>query len=252
MFQLAIECSGLHGSVALLSTSRTIRSISLSTDRSSVQSLAATVKALVNQHGRSPDFISVTQGPGSFTGLRIGLTTAKMLGLAWQIPLVAVNTLEVLALQILHRQLDDSPAIIVPVINAFRRQVFTAGWLSNPDRTIIPVLPTQVVDAHRWTVQPLGDHLPDQTPNPWTTISTEYSTAASKILVGGPGLLNYQPGQVCQGSGIAVQLVEGVLPEAGWVGQIGWNRYQAGQTESPMTLTANYVRASAAEDKLDK
>lgn len=252
MFQLAIECSGLHGSVALLSDSREMRSISLSSDRSSVQSLAGAVKALVYQHGRSPDFISVTQGPGSFTGLRVGLTTAKMLGLAWQIPLVPVNTLEVLALQILHRQLDVRPAIVVPVINAFRRQVFTAGWLCKPDRTIIPVFPTQVVDAAGWTLQPLGDHLPGQILNQWATISAEYSTEASQILVGGPGLLNYQPGQVCQGSGLAVQLVEGILPEAGWVGQIGWNRFQAGQTESPLTLTANYVRASAAEDKLDK
>jgi tRNA A37 threonylcarbamoyladenosine modification protein TsaB len=174
-----------------------------------------------------------------------------MLGLAWQIPLVAVNTLEVLALQILHRQPNDIPTIVVPVINAFRRQVFTAGWLSNPDNTIIPIFPTQVVDAALWEAQPLGTHLAAANQAD-SCFAGSYSSLAKKILVGGPGLQIYRPAGVCQGSELPVELVEEVSPDALWVGQIGWDRFQAGMTESPTTLTANYVRASAAEDNLEK
>jgi tRNA threonylcarbamoyladenosine biosynthesis protein TsaB len=249
MLQLAIECSGIHGSIAMLSKSETIGLASLPTDRSSVQSLAATVKALLHQHARSPEFISVTQGPGSFTGLRVGLTTAKMLAMAWQIPLVAVDTLEVLACQILLRQASHDPAIIVPVINAFRSQVFTSGWISSSPSGIIPLFPTQVVDADRWTAQPITAQVPSQD---LCQNSNLYSSKVSEILVGGPGLQNYQPGEFCQGSGLPIRIIGDITPDARWVGQIGWTRFQAGQIESAESLSANYVRASAAEDKLAK
>lgn len=250
MYQLAIECSGLYGSVALLSANHTIESIGLPQDRSSVQSLAVTVKALLSQHRISPHFISITQGPGSFTGLRVGLTTAKMLGLAWQVPLVAVSTLEVLAHQILHRRPKHHPAIVVPVINAFRRQVFTASWLSSLDNTISPIFPTQVVDAVTWQARPLTSQSAAPQPANATSFAAEGTASANVILVGGPGLESYRPGRICLGRGLPVQLVEELHPEAAWVGQLGWKRFQEGLIESPNSLTANYVRASAAEDQL--
>ncbi len=68
MLQLAIECSGMHGSIAILDGADTVKHVGLPTDRSSVQSLAANVKTLVGNIGRSPDFISVTNGPGRLLG----------------------------------------------------------------------------------------------------------------------------------------------------------------------------------------
>jgi tRNA threonylcarbamoyladenosine biosynthesis protein TsaB len=238
MLQLAIECSGLHGSVALLRGEEVVGSCNLPEDRSSVQSLAVAVKKLLDQAAHPPNFISVTCGPGSFTGLRGGLTTAKMLGLAWNVPIVAVDTLEVLALQLTDLPELRSEVLIVPVINAFRRQVFVAAWQASSDGTFNRVALTQVIDADRWISTPLP---------PFVEAYPE--SRAGKILVAGPGLVNYRPVGRCPGTGLEVQIVDNVSAQAGWVGQIGWRQFQAGQVHTAASLAANYVRASAAEEK---
>lgn len=273
MLQLAIECSGMHGSIAILDGVDTIKHVGLPTDRSSVQSLAANVKTLVDKIGRSPDFISVTHGPGSFTGLRVGITTAKMLGLAWSLPIVAVDTLQVLAYQIVHRHAAPSPIIAVPVINAFRRQVFTSAWLARPDATIVPLSQAHVVDADIWVDNPMGsgllegelsqDSQADAHGSQFPVSPSDKSNALSTTLisVGGPGLEVYRPNIPSNITSAnpstmlgrpTVQIVEGVNPDAEWVGRIGWQLFQAGHKLSPESLVANYVRASAAEEKLSK
>lgn len=65
--------------------------------------------------------IAVSQGPGSYTGLRIGVSSAKGFCYALNIPLIAVDTLQLLAKQI---QIEDG--IIIPMIDARRMEVFTA------------------------------------------------------------------------------------------------------------------------------
>lgn len=65
--------------------------------------------------------IAVSQGPGSYTGLRIGISAAKGLCYALNIPMIAVDTLEVLA-----RQLQVSEGFIIPMIDARRMEVYSA------------------------------------------------------------------------------------------------------------------------------
>jgi len=72
------------------------------------------------------DFIAVSGGPGSFTGLRIGSATAKGLGLALDIPLVHVPTLKAMAYNIY-----DSNKLICPIMDARREQVYTGIYRST-------------------------------------------------------------------------------------------------------------------------
>ncbi|KAB1156217.1 tRNA (adenosine(37)-N6)-threonylcarbamoyltransferase complex dimerization subunit type 1 TsaB [Flavobacterium luteum] len=70
--------------------------------------------------------IAVSQGPGSYTGLRIGVSAAKGLCFALDIPLIAVDTLEVLASQV-----KVANGIIIPMIDARRMEVYSAVFDSN-------------------------------------------------------------------------------------------------------------------------
>lgn len=80
--------------------------------------------------------IGVTGGPGSYTGIRVGLATAKGLCFALKIPLIMCNTLEVMALSIIENTVDKN-ALYCPMIDARRMEVFTAVY--NHD--LIPIIP---------------------------------------------------------------------------------------------------------------
>lgn len=75
------------------------------------------------------DAVAVSIGPGSYTGLRIGLSEAKGLAYALDIPLIAVPTLELLATRVMFSTLDIDPdTIFVPMIDARRMEVYTAAY----------------------------------------------------------------------------------------------------------------------------
>lgn len=72
------------------------------------------------------DGVAVSMGPGSYTGLRIGVSAAKGLCYALNIPLIAIDTLEVMA-----RQIVVENAIIVPMVDARRMEVYNAAYDSS-------------------------------------------------------------------------------------------------------------------------
>ena len=73
--------------------------------------------------------IGVSQGPGSYTGLRIGISAAKGLCFALDIPLVAVETLSILAAQV-----EVTDGVIIPVIDARRMEVYSAVFNSDNEK----------------------------------------------------------------------------------------------------------------------
>lgn len=74
--------------------------------------------------------IAVSQGPGSYTGLRIGVSAAKGLCFALNIPLIAVDTLESLA-----RQVKETDGFIIPMIDARRMEVYSAIFNPQHEKT---------------------------------------------------------------------------------------------------------------------
>lgn len=75
------------------------------------------------------DAVAVSMGPGSYTGLRIGLSEAKGLAYALDIPLIGVSTLELIATRVMFSTLDIDPdTIFVPMIDARRMEVYTAAY----------------------------------------------------------------------------------------------------------------------------
>lgn len=80
------------------------------------------------------DAVAVSMGPGSYTGLRIGLATAKGLCFALQIPLVPVNTLEMMA----YATREQDGDLMCPLIDARRMEVFTAVYDKKMAQLIEP------------------------------------------------------------------------------------------------------------------
>lgn len=119
---LAIETSTLTGSVALLENDSLIGEITLSVSAQHSESLLPAIDQLLSQarvKSAEIDLYAVAVGPGSFTGLRIGIAAAQGLSLAHQKPLVGVSTLRGLAMNAIFYS-----GIIVPVLNAFRGEVY--------------------------------------------------------------------------------------------------------------------------------
>ena len=97
---LGLDSSGLVASVAVVEDDTLIAEYTMNYKKTHSQTLLPMldeIKKAVELELDSIDAIAVAQGPGSFTGLRIGSATAKGLGLALDKPLVGVSTLEALA-----------------------------------------------------------------------------------------------------------------------------------------------------------
>lgn len=94
------------------------------------------INTLLHKHGytmQQLQAIAVTAGPGSYTGLRVGMATAKGLCFALQIPLITINTLQVMANAAIDQYLPKAaelpaPLCFCPMIDARRMEVFTAVY----------------------------------------------------------------------------------------------------------------------------
>jgi len=97
----------------------------------------------------SIDAVAISIGPGSYTGLRVGMASAKGICFALQKPLIAVNSLEIIACAaILEKsdKIDLSNSLICPMIDARRMEVFTALYNQNLDKILEPQ--AMVIDSN--------------------------------------------------------------------------------------------------------
>lgn len=83
------------------------------------------------------DAIAVTGGPGSYTGLRVGMATAKGICFSLEKPLIVVNTLEVMAVAAINNA-DEEVQLFCPLIDARRMEVFTAVYDRSLHHIVLP------------------------------------------------------------------------------------------------------------------
>src|SRR5437773_12166637 len=97
---LALETSGTAGSVAVLDDEQLLTAVALDPAQRTARTLAPAIRDVLKHVGWAPtdvQLVAVTAGPGSFTGLRLGVTTAKTFAYAAGCEVLGVNTLEVIA-----------------------------------------------------------------------------------------------------------------------------------------------------------
>jgi len=100
--------------------------------------------------------VAITSGPGSYTGLRVSMATAKGLCYALQIPLITENTLMVMAFAVKEKNKDDS-FLFCPMIDARRMEVFTAIYNNNLEEIISPT--AMVLDENSFSAQLLTNKI---------------------------------------------------------------------------------------------
>ncbi|MEX2592724.1 MAG: tRNA (adenosine(37)-N6)-threonylcarbamoyltransferase complex dimerization subunit type 1 TsaB [Anditalea sp.] len=142
---LSIETATSVCSVAVHQSGILLGMVELYQENVHGQKLMPVIDALFKQvgiTGEELDAVAVTGGPGSYTGLRIGASTAKGLAFAKDIPLIAVDTLDALALR--AKPFVGLTDFIIPMMDARRMEVY-CKVLDGEMRELVPLVP-KIID----------------------------------------------------------------------------------------------------------
>lgn len=130
MLVLAVDTTSAHGSVAVLDDDALLGLLAFRTAHPRhAENLLPTVEHLLEQVGVALDELdgfAVAIGPGSFTGLRIGIAAAEGLAYALERPVVGVSSLEATAFRYRHRR-----GVLVAILEAYRGEVYAAAYQSD-------------------------------------------------------------------------------------------------------------------------
>jgi tRNA threonylcarbamoyladenosine biosynthesis protein TsaB len=216
---LVIETSGRIGSIALAIDGRIAREETFSHGLQNAAKILTIIDSLVRAQAWSPrdiDEIYISIGPGSFTGLRIGVTIAKTIALVTNAKIIAVPTVEVLA-----RNAPSDATNVIVVLDAKRDQIFTARFESS---TIIE-----------------PPHL--------DALSAMLDRARRPVHLIGEGIPYHEKFLPAADPGVIVTPSESWQAQASHVAQIGWDMARRNQLTDPDRLTPLYIRLPEAEEK---
>ncbi|MGX7328236.1 tRNA (adenosine(37)-N6)-threonylcarbamoyltransferase complex dimerization subunit type 1 TsaB [Enterococcus bulliens] len=135
MKTLAIDTSNQTMALALMEDGNLIAQLQTTVNKNHSRSLLPAIDFLMHSVQWQPkdlERIVVAKGPGSYTGLRIGVTTAKTLAQTLKIPLHSVSSLAILALNV-----GQEHELIVPLMNARRNNVYSGVYQQNLELTLI-------------------------------------------------------------------------------------------------------------------
>ena len=218
MLILAADTSGKNGSLALVrleaESSHTLELVSLEGGNFSAQ-LVPQISALLSRHNLSKseiDGFAAASGPGSFTGLRVGLAAIKALAEILEKPIAAVSLLEAVA------RAAGSEGNVLAALDAGRGEVYCGEYEIRGSRA---TLITQQV---------------------WT--ENEFTAGAAGRLIATP---DSRVADLAREKNL--RLAQIAPPRADVIARLGFEKIQAGEIVSPEDLDATYIRRSDAEIK---
>ena len=219
---LAIDTATRHASLALFDETGIISEQTWrSQNNHSVEMMPAIARMLSQQsiEPRSLTGVAVARGPGSFTGLRIGMSIAKGLCLALGIPIVAIPTLDIIAYAV-----GDPGGRVWAVLEAGRGRICVGAYHFERGLPVQEV-ETKLVRVSAWGV---GADQP-------VLVAGEVSAELAQRLFEEPNADN-----------IAISSLSGSLRRAGYLAELAWDRLLEGKVEDLDTLSPLYAPSGAS------
>lgn len=221
---LAMDTATMVSSVAVTTEDRVLAELTAETRFTHSETLVANIEEvlrLADVKREELSAVAVSLGPGSFTGLRIGLAAAKAIAYALSIPLVGVPTLEVLA-----AAFPSPGSVVAPLIDAQKGNGYFALYRFTEQglvcaRDVVVASPEEIADAIANEENPV-------------TLAGDF---ARKLIARGVELPR----------NAVLAPITHIMPRAALVAARGIVRLQNGEGKSPMELEPIYVRRSEAE-----
>lgn len=214
--ELSIDTSTNFSSIALSQQGQTIAELTWYSRHSHTVELVPNISQLLNHRRLNPRCLSaifVAKGPGSFNGLRVGMSTAKGLALALNIPLIGVSTLEIEAYAFAFTGLP-----VCPIHSAGRGEIATALYRQNGGWHCL-------IEEHVTTVDALCQQTRDR-----TLFCGEIPASVIEQLQQRLGKYAIIPG------------AEARLRHASYLAALGWQRLSQSKRDDPAALQPLYLR----------
>ena len=216
MLLLSADTSGKHGSIALAQCGpgkdcEVLEVVALTGGTFSAQ-LIPQIAALLAKHAfgkRDIRAFTVVSGPGSFTGIRVGLAVIKALAEILDKPIAAVSLLEAVA------SADGKKGRVLAALEAGRSEIYAGEY---------------EIDAN---IKMLSERL---------VTREEFLSAATGLQIVTPDASIIE---LARDAGVEIEAIE--RPRSDAIVRLGWEKILAGETVLPENLEANYLRRSGAE-----
>jgi tRNA threonylcarbamoyladenosine biosynthesis protein TsaB len=221
---IGIETSGSTGSVAVCNGDTIVGRKTFGRKLNHGKEIVSSLKAIFDEIKWEPDdidLIAVSSGPGSYTGLRIGITCAKTLAYGLGKPVIDVPTLDALA-----ENVRDDVKNLCPVIDARRNKVYACIYTRNDTER------NRITDFLIISPEKLLDILPEQ------------------VLLFGDGVAPYKDIFAQKKATFANDDGLGIA-DAVTVARLGLKRYEQGKRCDINLLAPLYLRRSEAEERLE-
>lgn len=246
---LALETSGRTGSVALALGRQLLAESTFSGPMRHSSEAFPAILGLLNRFDRKPgeiEHIYISVGPGSFTGLRIAVSVAKIMHLARSVKIVAVDTLDVIASNVINLPPEDtmqppihvrppiSPDKIAVILDAKRGQFYTAVYqrMSEGQKSMKDWIWTKIFSDSLLTASQFLDR---------------FAAGNGPIWLLGEGLVYYS--DKFKAEGIHILDKRYWIPRAAKLHLLGYEMSLNGQFADPVTLQPKYLRGPEAEEK---
>ena len=215
---LAVDTATRWASLALYDDTGVISEFSWRCAGNHTVEVLPTIALMLNQARARPEnlkAVAVAKGPGSFTGLRIGMGIAKGLCLALNIPIIAIPTLDTIAYAV-----GDPGGLVYAILELGRGRICVSQYLFEDG---LPVLHTDPAIHDEQTWQPEASEP--------VVLTGEISADLTEHLL-----------QLPQAGNIAISSLSASIRRAGYLAELAWQRQQKGEVDDLDSISPAYLQ----------